>query len=275
MNGSACSTEIQNASEVWPERLRPLRSIAVNESHSGRLGRDCLRGHDRRLGVQGVEDRLDEEEVDAPVTERADLLLVRGLHGVERHGAKGRLVDLRRERQRDVERPDRARDEPRLLRRPRRPGVGGSTREAGSFEAHLRCSAPEGVVGLSDRRRSERVRGRDVRARVEVRVVDLGDDLRRGEVQEIRVALDVVRVRCEPLPAVLLLAQPAAVDEDAPRPVEHEDSLGEMLLEVFGDVLHEDRLPPKGSGAGRLSRFRRLVTRSPSCRSKLSGALSG
>ena len=33
------------------------------------------------------------------------------------------------------------------------------------------------------------------------------------------------------------------------------------------------RLPPKGSGAGRLSRFRRLVTRSPSCRSKLSGIL--
>ena len=35
MNGSACSTEIQNASDVWPERLRPLRSIEVNESHSG------------------------------------------------------------------------------------------------------------------------------------------------------------------------------------------------------------------------------------------------
>ena len=34
-SGSACSTEIQNASAVWPERLRPLRSIAVNESQSG------------------------------------------------------------------------------------------------------------------------------------------------------------------------------------------------------------------------------------------------
>ena len=38
MNGSACSTETQNASEVWPERFRPLLSIAVNESHSGSSG---------------------------------------------------------------------------------------------------------------------------------------------------------------------------------------------------------------------------------------------
>ena len=38
MNGSACSTEIQNASEVCPERLRPLLSIAVNESQSGSSG---------------------------------------------------------------------------------------------------------------------------------------------------------------------------------------------------------------------------------------------
>ena len=38
MNGSACSTEIQNASEVWPERLRPLLSTAVNESQSGSSG---------------------------------------------------------------------------------------------------------------------------------------------------------------------------------------------------------------------------------------------
>ena len=31
ISGCACSIEIQNASTVWPERLRPLRSMAVNE----------------------------------------------------------------------------------------------------------------------------------------------------------------------------------------------------------------------------------------------------
>ena len=38
MSGSACSTEIQNASTVWPERFLPLRSIAVNEIQSGVSG---------------------------------------------------------------------------------------------------------------------------------------------------------------------------------------------------------------------------------------------
>ena len=38
ISGRACSTESQNASTVCPERLRPLLSIAVNESQSGRSG---------------------------------------------------------------------------------------------------------------------------------------------------------------------------------------------------------------------------------------------
>jgi hypothetical protein len=37
-SGRACSTETQNASAVCPERLRPLRSMAVNESQSGSSG---------------------------------------------------------------------------------------------------------------------------------------------------------------------------------------------------------------------------------------------
>ena len=41
-SGSACSTEIQNASTVWPERFRPDRSIAVNEIQSGSSGATSL-----------------------------------------------------------------------------------------------------------------------------------------------------------------------------------------------------------------------------------------
>ena len=113
-----------------------------------------------------------------------------------------------------------------------RPRVGGRAREARALEAHLRRSAFERVVGLPDRRRGEGVRRRDVGARREVGVVDLGDDLRRGQVEEVRVALHVVRVRGEALAAVLLLGELAPVDEHAPRPVEHEDPLGEKALAV-------------------------------------------
>ena len=38
ISGRACSTETQNASTVCPERFRPLLSIAVNDSQSGRSG---------------------------------------------------------------------------------------------------------------------------------------------------------------------------------------------------------------------------------------------
>ena len=38
LNGSACSTEVQNASMVWPESVRPLRSTIVTEIHRGTSG---------------------------------------------------------------------------------------------------------------------------------------------------------------------------------------------------------------------------------------------
>ncbi len=38
MKGSACSTESQKASTVWPERVRPLRSTTVTEIISGISG---------------------------------------------------------------------------------------------------------------------------------------------------------------------------------------------------------------------------------------------
>ena len=34
-NGRACATETQNASMVWPDSVRPLRSVIVTESISG------------------------------------------------------------------------------------------------------------------------------------------------------------------------------------------------------------------------------------------------
>jgi len=62
----------------------------------------------------------------------------------------------------------------------------------------------------------------------------------------------------------------------APSAVEDEDSLGEELVELCAGVLHEVDSRLKRSGAGKaLWLFRRLITRSPSCRSKLSGVASG
>ena len=55
--------------------------------------------------------------------------------------------------------------------------------------------------------------------------MELGDDVRGRQVEEVGIALDVPRVLPEPLAAVLLLRELLPVDEHPPRPVEHEYSL--------------------------------------------------
>ena len=92
-----------------PERLDGLRgevpAAAVDRGErepERQLGRGVLRGEDRGLAVERVEDRLDEEQVDAAVAQRADLLRVRLHHLVERRRAVRRVVDARRKRERDI-----------------------------------------------------------------------------------------------------------------------------------------------------------------------------
>ena len=229
-----------------PERLDRLsREVAAAlvdrrerepERQLGRLGE---RRGDRGLRVQRVEDRLDEQDVDAAVAQRADLVRVRVAHLVEGDRAVRRVVDPRRERERHVERADRAGDEPRLVGRLRRPGVRGAPREPRALEVHLAHDVgAERVVRLPDRRRGERVRRRDVGAGGEVVVVDPRDDLGPRDVQEVGVAGDVVRVVAEPLAAVRLLPAQLALDEDAPGAVEDGDPFAEDAFEALTRFRH-------------------------------------
>ena len=229
-----------------PERVRGLaRQVAAAPVDGGErdpereLGRDRLGRDDRGLRVQRVEDGLDHQQVDSAVAQRGDLLLVRLAHLVERDCAVRGVLDLRRKGERDVQRAERAGDEARPVGRLRRPLVRGGAREPGALDAHLGGGVLERVVGLPDARRGEGVRRREVGAGREVVVVDPGDDLGVRQVQQVGVAAEVARVVAEALAAVLLLGELAAVDEDAPRPVEHEDPLGEKLFHLSANVLHE------------------------------------
>jgi hypothetical protein len=67
-------TEFQNASVVWPDSVRPEASVMVPEIITGsatRARRTLLDGEERRLGVQRVEDRLDQEQIGAAVDQAA------------------------------------------------------------------------------------------------------------------------------------------------------------------------------------------------------------
>ena len=202
-----------------PERLdRLAREVAAALVDGGereperQLRRGVLRGDDRGLRVQRVEDGFDQEEVDAALAQRADLLGVRLRHLVEGRGAVGGIVHPRRERERHVERPDRAGHQPAEL-------VGDLPRELGPLERHLGGNVLERVVRLADPRRREGVGGRDVGARLEVRAVDLAHDLGLRQVEQVRVPGDVELVVAEALAAVLLLAAYALLDQHAPRAV--------------------------------------------------------
>ena len=68
-SGCAWRIEFQNASVVCPESMRPEASVIVPEMTSGSVDAGLVeqrqRGVDRRLGVERVEDRLDQQQIDA------------------------------------------------------------------------------------------------------------------------------------------------------------------------------------------------------------------
>jgi len=98
------------------------------------------------------------------------------------------------------------------------------------------------------------------------------DNLRTGQVEQVGIALDVPRVLAEALAPPLLLGQAAVLEQHAPRAVEDGDPFGEECFQSVARVLQTVRLLAQGPREPVLAGlFRRLVTRSPSCLSKLSG----
>ncbi len=115
-------------------------------------------GPDRRLGVERVEDRLDQQHVDAALDEAGDLLAIGLGQLAERHRAVSGILDLGRQRQRDVGRPDRAGD-PALAAVGGGRGVDGAAGEPGAGDVDLvdQRRVVEAVLALGDGGRRERV----------------------------------------------------------------------------------------------------------------------
>ena len=169
ISGSACSTEAQNASIVWPESVRPERSTIVAEIQSGTSGAVSRAATIAAFAFSVSKIVSSSSRSTPPSTSAAHLLGVGVLHLVEGVRAERRVVDLRAERERHVQRPDRAGDE--AVAR-------GLARDPRAGDVHLVDGVLEPVVGLADRGRGEGVRRRDVGAGGEVALVDRADDVR-------------------------------------------------------------------------------------------------
>ena len=152
------------------------------------LGEDLLAGEDRRLGVQRVEDRLDQNEVGAAVDQAADLLAVGDAQIVERDGAIAGVVDVGRQRRGAIGRAERAGDEAaaavRLLGLDRRPPG-----EPRAVAIEVVDDLLHAVVGLGDRGRGKGVGLENVRAGHRIGEVDVLDRFRLGQGEEVVVAL--------------------------------------------------------------------------------------
>jgi hypothetical protein len=97
-----------------------------------------------------------------------------------------------------------------------------------------------------------------VRPGGEVRVVELGHDVRLREVEQVGVALDVARVVAQQLAAVVSLGEPLLLQQHAPGAVEDAIRVSRIVLSwasALTSLLHEpahhtfERSRPPGAGA--------------------------
>ena len=212
-----------------PRHVRDRAGDHDRHAHAARFGL-VEDGVDRGLGVERVEDRLDQEEVRAAVEQAAYLLGIGIAQLVERDGAEAGIGDIGRDRRRAVGRADRACDEalaPVLVLG----GQRGGAHQPRTLEVELVGDVLHAVVGLRDRRRGERVGRDDVGAGAEIGEMDVAHRLRLAQIQQIVVAAHLAVPGIEARAAIAGLVQFVFLDHRAHRAVEHEDALGRLFAQ--------------------------------------------
>ena len=226
-----------------PERRRRLsrqgaaRQVgdgAGNHDRQDRAGllEHLVGGEDRGLGVQRVEDRLDQDQVGAARDQAADLFGIGHAQLVEGDGAKARIVHVGADRRGAVCRPQRPRDPARPPVAGRRP-IERAPRQQRPLAVQLIDAILHRVVGLRDGGGRKGVRFHDVGTRQRIAEMDVLDRLGLGQVQQVVVALlGVVGVNMAATAAAVVriaqevaFAQPQVLDLRPHRPVEDQDAL--------------------------------------------------
>ena len=174
-----------------PERRRRLagkcaagqiRDRARNHDRQAFAARfkNALDGKQRRLGIQRVEDRLDDQNISAALDECGRRLRIGLGQIVEAHRAKARIVDIGRNRGGTIGWPqsagDKAADSVLLFRRVRR--FAGESRRG---EIQVGDDRLHPIIGLRDPCRTECIRLGDVGAGFKIGEMNGSDRLRLCE----------------------------------------------------------------------------------------------
>ena len=238
VTGWACRTEFQNAAGVWPDSRRPgAVGDGAGDHHrhvdAARLAsfRD---GVDRRLGVERVENRLDQQQVGAAV----DQACAPARH---RRRATASKVTARKPGLLTSGEIDAVRlvgpSAPATKRR--RPSsfsasVGRLAREPRARDVELVGDVLHAVVGLGDRGGGERVGRDDVGAGAEISEMDVAHRVRPAEVQQVVVAAHLAVPGVEARAAIALLVELERLDHGAHGAVEHQDALASICSSEDG-----------------------------------------
>ena len=184
-------------------------------------------GDDRCLGVERVEDRLDEQQIDPAGDEPGDLLAVGLGEVVERHRPVAGVFHTRRQRERDVGRADGARHPP-LAPVCKSGGIGGASRQPGAGDVDLvdQGRVAEPVLALGDGGRRERVGGDDVGTGRQVPGVQIEHGVGLGQHEQVEVSCERLCVIAEAIAADVGLVEAQRLDLAAAGAVEHEDPRG-------------------------------------------------
>ena len=145
-------------------------------------------GEQGRLAVQGIEDGFHQQHVGAALHQALRLLQVGRHQLVEADVARGRIVDVGRDRRCLRRGAQGAGDEARLVR-----GgilVAGGARQFCRLDVHFIGQVGHVVIVLRDRRGAEGIRFDQVGACRQVALVDFLDDVRLRQGQQLIVAFD-------------------------------------------------------------------------------------
>ena len=215
------------AGEVAPRKVGQRHRQHDRQIAPQRLAR-LDRGHHPGLGVQCIEHRLDQHEIDPALDQRVDLLAVNILEIIEIDLAIAGIVDVGAERQRLVGRPDRPRDEARAAVL-RGKFVRHAPRELGALDIDLAHQMLGGIIGLADAVGGEGIGLGDIRPRLEIGAVDRFGHLGLGQRQDVVIALLIAR---QPeIAGIVRLGELPALDLGAERAVGDQDALGRLGIE--------------------------------------------
>ena len=192
-----------------------------------------LHGEDRRLGIEGVEDGLDQDQVGAALDQAAGGLDVVFHQQVEGDVAVAGVVDIRGDRAGPAGGAQHPGDEARLVGGFEGLGIGHLAGDARTFHVEFVHQRFHAVVGLGYLGGVEGVGFEDVGAGIQVGFLDGRDHVGARKQQQVVVTLDVARPVGKARATIVVFLQAVALDHSTHAAIEDQYALFEGLLKCL------------------------------------------